>query len=62
MAVFLGNFGGNKSKSMSSMASAVKSPVGGPGNSNQGSPIHMGTGMSGSKPAWSPHQPNYGTC
>lgn len=57
-----GSFGsGNKSKSMTSMASAVKSPVGG-GGSNQGSPMHMGAGMSGGKqPAWSPsHQPNYG--
>ncbi len=51
-----GNFGPNKSKSMTSMASAAKSPTG-------GSPMHMGAGMGASKlqPAWSPtHQPNYG--
>ena len=57
-----GNFGANKSKSMTSMASAAKSPVGGSNGSNHASPMHMG-GMAGNKaqPAWSPsHQPNYG--
>ena len=62
-----GNFGGNKSKSMTSMASAAKSPVGGSNGGNKGSPMHMGgTGgipRNNSNPAWSPsHQPNYGMC